>query len=217
VINKKYPRWTEWQDVVEGLVEDSMAHVFISGNRLDGSSTKKHIPVNSTDRMLQNMPYIQVTLSGVERGHDDINSGQPAYIDSVTTPIGGNKAVKEPVEFLERITFTIEAFSQRYNECVEIIDILHRSIYPMDVISIDHNGVTQEVDCTLGDFQFLVAEGNREGMVEFFTSSMTLKLYVTTTTTIPTDDDSGVIEEVIFTSSETLGDEETDEIEKTVT
>lgn len=208
----KHPTWIEWQNQVMEWVEHAVKHASLTGFRINGDSTHKHISIQDPATSLHNMPYVQVGLIGNQRGWNDDNEGQANPNSYVYTDIGG-RYLKEQVEMKERLFFEIEVFSNIQKECVEIADTIHRFFLPNASLIFNWNSSQYGVETRFLDMVMEKAESDRAGSIEFFRAYIRLQL-ATTAMTLTPDDVVPAVKTAVITITESEGAEITKELQE---
>lgn len=213
--NLKYPSLIQWLDQLKIWSADAAKGSGLVGYRLNGAATSKNIQIRDPSGDLKNMPFVSVALIKVEHGWDEKNSGQVNDEAHTYTSIGGSNMVKAPVEILERLTFSLDVYSNIYRDVVAISDSLHRYFIPKNRLFFTYESAEKEVFTKCGDITYTAVEGDKEKLYEYFMASMDRELS-TLTTNIESETITGAVKSVVVSITEELGDETSDSITKTI-
>lgn len=211
----KHPKWLDWQTQIEAWLSDAVKHCGLTDYRINSAPTRRNIPIRSPERNMPPFPCVQLILVGVQKGWDDMNSGQPDYASCEYTAIGGAKFLKEQISVKERISFELNIFSDIYAEALEIIDTIHRYFEPMKTWQITWQDANYDVDVMIGDIRLEVTESGREGEIIGFVGSMLMTVY-THTQPVTADEVVTGVEQVVFSTTQELDSEESTELNKTI-
>jgi len=168
--NQKYPDWFWYQEKVESLINSYIKYADVGGySSITGENTSLNVSVGSPDSHTT-VPRIDVWLSAIQ---DDKRTQSP--IGRSYTNIG-TKVHEQPVEYLERLGFTIEVHTKRYSDTIRLMESIKKGFKPNTTINIDYMGKTTQVPTSLSDYELSVLE--RNGQIEEYIGSYMLSLHV---------------------------------------
>ena len=163
---RNHPKWSDWGAIVNGLLESAVSNAELVGYRLNSAPTIKNIRIEDPDRMIGSMPFVSSGLVNWERGWDSANSGQSDYNTKNYTSLGGDKMLESTVSIKERLTFSVEVFTQKYKDTIEILDVIHAFFGPAKTLSFQWNNSTYDIDIKLDNYNLNIVEGNKEGKIQ---------------------------------------------------
>lgn len=175
---RRYPSWNDWQGFIEVALSEAMKHSELQGYRINSAATNKYIAVKSPDEPLGSMPYVQAMITAVQDGWDSEMSAQEDYQGYEYADLGGTKQLKSPNFVRERVTWTIEAWTQTEKEAIAISQTLKRYFNTMGELTVIWQGEELTVYTMLNDYVKIAFDADRTGKVEFFRVSWDLTLKI---------------------------------------
>lgn len=216
--NRTHPKWSNWQSAIEAALANAMKQVELTSYRINGAATRSGVSVKSPSQAQGTMPYVQAILSDVLDGWDDSNSGGLDYEGVTETNLDGDgyKILTQKNYFRERLIWTIEVITQKYEECIEIANTIRMYFGPLNTFTWIRDGVSYSVPCKLDSYTIEAAEADRAGNVEYFRASWNLVLDVKSILSDTDKVSKGIIEVVVETTNVVGSNESAEEI-KTIT
>lgn len=173
----KYPSWSDWQSHIIDLVKTSLLGLKVAGVRgLTGADDALQVQVLGPDDVITDFPFVKTYLSGVVPDWDE--NGSNDYIGSVYTSLGGKNLVQSVKPRRERVSFTIDVYSQRQDQLLDIYQAIWAYISPVGQISVNYLDATVVAYYKMGEGIMEIREVNDKGTIEYFRNEWTIELQI---------------------------------------
>lgn len=175
----RFLNWNDWQNGIELYLKIGFKNVLLTGSRINGALTTKNINIKKPSQEMGNIPFVETTLTNVIAGWDDESSGSPDYEGHEYNKTGGTTYIDSTNFLRERIVFTINAVTQKYEDAIEISNTLRRMFGIFNTIEISMKDNSYQAFSKLDNYNIGALE-DADGHVEYFTSSWDLTLSIKT-------------------------------------
>jgi len=190
-MRSRFPSYLDWQNYIEAELKSAFSTVRLETRLINGASTNLKPKVKKLDDLQASLPFAEVILATVLNGHDDKQSAQKSWDSYDYTRLGSsNKYIKTETDWLERLQFQVNIYSNRYSDVLACLDECRRYFSPVYLLNPTWNGKQQNARVFFEDVSMArgttdAQDNPEEFIASFVLTVQTQKDSASTTTQVP--------------------------------